>query len=210
MRRIEHDQGSPEWLEWRKGGLGGSDAAIILGVAPKYWANSTRAELLEYKSRHCGKGHERKTDTNKSEAMMRGTRLEPVARQLYREKTGNCVEPACVIHEEHAWLRASCDGLNKEGDLVLEVKCVNHNDHESAVEGRVPAHYWPQVQHLLMVTQAPRLHYWSYSEHKRFAQPQRVALVSVKPSREYLDYLFKAEETFWIDLQALIRKKKEK
>lgn len=208
MIRVDYDQGSEIWKEWRAGGLGGSDAACIVGVAPAYWENSTRQALLEYKAKHRG-GFERVSDKNKSHAMMRGTMMEPIARQAYRERTGNNVEPACVISSDYPFIRASCDGLNKEGDLVLEIKCVRFDNHEIALDGRIPNEYWPQVQHLLLATGAPRLHYFSYSTHKKFKSEDLQALVSVKPSPDYQKYLLAEEIRFWEDLQALIAKRKK-
>lgn len=212
MRRISHEQGSPEWLIWRSQGLGGSDAASILNVAPAYWQNANRAALLAYKAAHAGngKGFERKTDKNKSAAMMRGTLMEPIARQAYRDRTGNKTEPGCGIHDTYDFLRASFDGINQEGDLVLEIKCVNQDDHGTALGGMVPAHYWPQVQHLLLVSGAPRLHYWSFSKAKRFAQKDLQALVPVKPSPEYQKYLLEEETKFWEELQAILALRKKK
>lgn len=210
MRRVDFQQGSPEWLLWRQGGLGGSDAASILNVAPVYWQNANRAALLAYKASHHGRGYERKTDKNKSAAMMRGTLMEPIARQAYRERTGNDVEPDCGIHDVHDFLRASFDGLNKAGDLVVEIKCVNSDDHAQALAGLVPSHYWPQVQHLLLVSGAPRLHYWSYSKAKRFAEKDLQALVPVRPSPEYQKYLLEEEVKFWNELQAILAQRKKK
>lgn len=208
MRRVDFEQGSDLWLEWRQGGIGGSDAASILNVAPAYWQNANRAALLAYKAQHIGRGHERKTDKNKTAAMMRGTLLEPASRQAYRERTGNHVEPACVMHDSIEWLRASCDGLNKDGSLVVEIKNCNHNDHEVALGGMVPTHYYPQCIHLLLVTGAPILHYWSCSAHKRFRPQDLQALVPVKPSKDYMEYLLKEETLFWNELQELIKQRK--
>lgn len=210
MIRVNYDQGSETWLKWRQGGLGGSDAASILNVAPAYWQNANRAALLAYKIVHHGKAIPRTTNKNKSFAMMRGTLMEPEARMAYREKTGHNVEPACGIHEKYDFLRASFDGLNKDGSLAIEIKCINQDDHEVALGGLVPSHYWPQVQHLLLVSGAPRLHYFSYSKARRFAQKDLQVLVPVIPSRAYQELLLAEEVKFWDELMAAVAQRKKK
>ncbi len=34
MKIIDLEQGTPEWLEWRKNGIGSSDIATIMGANP--------------------------------------------------------------------------------------------------------------------------------------------------------------------------------
>lgn len=31
---VELSQGTPEWHEWRKNGIGGSDATVVEGISP--------------------------------------------------------------------------------------------------------------------------------------------------------------------------------
>jgi predicted phage-related endonuclease len=129
--------------------------------------------------------------------MRRGLRLEPVARRLYEQRTGHLMEPCCVEHDRHGWLRASLDGLDLAGELVLEVKAPHAGDHRLALAGRVPGHYWPQVQHQLAVTGCPLLHYLSYSENRAFSVGERLALVEVRPDPDYRARLLWAEWCFW-------------
>jgi putative phage-type endonuclease len=131
--------------------------------------------------------------------MLRGTRMEPEARQAYIDLTGIEVTPACVIHETYPWMRASLDGLSRDEKTAVEIKCVNKDDHRSAVEGLVPTKYWPQVQHQLLVTGLPRLHYWSFSTSTTFISENRKALVVVKADADYMSYLLEGEQKFWDD-----------
>ena len=86
-RRFE--QGTTAWKQWRKLGIGASDAPVIMGESP--W--SSRYELWEQKT---GRGEERAANFY----MRRGTRLEHVARRLYIEKKSVHLEPVCMEHSE--------------------------------------------------------------------------------------------------------------
>jgi putative phage-type endonuclease len=135
------EQGCPAWQAWRRGGIGSGDAGAVMGVSPwqtsrQLWEVLTGRALLP----------------KPTYAMRRGLRLEPVARRLYERRTGRLMEPCCVLHERYDWLRASLDGLDLEGELVLEVKAPDATAHRLALSGEVPAHYRPQVQHQLLVT----------------------------------------------------------
>jgi putative phage-type endonuclease len=130
-------------------------------------------------------------------AMRRGLRLEPVARRAYERRTGVPMEPCCALHDHHDWLRASLDGLDLSGQLVLEVKVPDAAAHRLALAGRVPGRYWPQVQHQLLVTGAARLHYASYSEARAFGAGGRLAVVEVGPDAAYQARLLYAEWCFW-------------
>ena len=44
-RLINLEQGTYEWLEWRMGGLGASDAPVVMGVSP-YSTSRTLWERL--------------------------------------------------------------------------------------------------------------------------------------------------------------------
>jgi putative phage-type endonuclease len=190
VKIVTLPQEGPEWHRWRSGGLGGSDAPIIAGDVG--W--TTPEELLRAKL--AGETAE------ETEAMRRGKRLEPLARQLYELLAGRKMTPCCVVHDDYPWLRASLDGLSDDWQLVLEIKCPRSDGpHRTALAGAVPAYYRAQLQHQLLVTGAPLLHYWSYTDSVTFAPDDRVALVEVLPDREYQEWLFKKEQEF---MQSLI------
>jgi putative phage-type endonuclease len=181
MKIIELEQGSEEWRQWRKDGIGASEAPVIMGVSP--W--DTPFRLWEKRT---GKAKAQEANS----AMKRGTELEPVARALYIELTKNDIKPVCVEHEAFRWLRASLDGYNAEKGLIVEIKCPGKADHDLALGGLVPAKYAHQLQHQLMATNAQLLHYVSYSP-----QTGSMALVEVKPDEAIQKALFKAETEFW-------------
>lgn len=179
MVRISFAQSGSEWLRWRRSGIGGSDAPVIMGVSP--WM--TPVELWRAKL-----GMEPEVELN--DAMRRGLEMEPVARAFYEAHTGMVVQPAFLIHPEHEWLHGSLDGLSFDGDLAIEIKCPGRSVHEEAREGHVPGRYWPQIQHYLMLSGASVLHYWSFDGAEG-------ALIPVEPDKAYHEELFEKERAFW-------------
>ncbi len=101
------------------------------------------------------------------------------------------MEPLCLVHDRFEWMRASLDGLSFDGSTVLEIKCpLSVRDLNAAQQGRVPSHYYGQLQHQLEVTGAAEAHYWSFDG--------RVGrLVRIRPDRDYLKRLVDEEGEFW-------------
>jgi predicted phage-related endonuclease len=121
--------------------------------------------------------------------------MEAEARAEYTRQTGIAMTPVCVQHERYPWLRASLDGWNADRKIPLEVKCPGRKDHLVALGGRIPDKYFPQIQHILMVTGAKELHYFSYDG-------QNGMIVIVEADADYQQRLFEAELTFWNSVQS--------
>ena len=203
MRYLTLDQGSEDWLLWRTKGLGASDAPIIMGVSP--WTNPK--ELLEQKVARWFHA-DRRSNKNKSAKMMRGIMMEPEAREAYCQLSGNKVEPMCGIHDCLDWMRASYDGGDVEKKILLEVKCINADDHQTAVGGLVPVKYWPQVQHQLIVAGPGwTLDYFSYSTSTRFKGADRTVTVPVRLHEPYAFELLDREQKFWCKVLERVRAK---
>lgn len=179
MPRLESlRQNSDDWRDWRRGGLGSSDAPVVVGdsrwMTPRtLWAIKT---------------HRSEEPERDSPATRWGRRLEAAARVA---ETAEIMEPHCLSHDHLSWMRASLDGLNFDASLVLEIKCpLSRRDHALALQGQVPRHYYAQLQHQLEVSHARELHYWSFDG-------RRGALVRVMPDQGYIDRLVQAEVEFW-------------
>jgi putative phage-type endonuclease len=177
--RRELQQGSTAWLAWRRGGVGASDAPAVMGVSP--WMDLETLWLDKTGRRPGGFSNH---------AMRRGQRLEPEARALYIRTTRVRVEPVCLEHDAHPWMRGSLDGISADGSVVLEVKCPGAADHGVALRGGVPEKYVPQLQHLLAVSGAGVCHYWSYRDDAG-------TLIEVAPDRGYIQRLVERERDFW-------------
>ena len=181
MPRIERlHQNTPDWHRWRLEGIGASDAPVIMGEG----IFKTPKQLWSIKTK-------RATEQAAGWAARRGRELERSARRAYERQFETQMEPLCLVHESLDWMRASLDGLSFDGSIVLEIKCpLNLRDRNAAAQGRVPTHYYGQLQHQLEVSGAEQAHYWSFDGRAG-------CLVKIRPDREYLKRLVDAEGEFW-------------
>jgi putative phage-type endonuclease len=177
--KLDFDQSTDEWLSWRRGGIGASDAPVVMGLSP--WQKD--GELLLLKTGQ-------QTERPANDAMQRGKRLEPMARLAYVKHTGIDVAPVCVQSRAHSWMRASLDGLSADGRHVLEIKCPGEKDHRLAASGSVPEKYFPQLQHILAVTGLGEIYYWSF----RF---DHTVLLKVDRDEAFIADLVEKEAAFW-------------
>lgn len=173
------EQGSEDWLKWRQGGIGSSDAPVIMQVSPY----KTPFQLWEEKTSGLSSGA-------MNWAMSRGHDLEPIARANYEINQGVEMPAMLMEHSEHKFLRASLDGCNEEKQIILEIKCASKEDHATAQRGSVPEKYFPQLQHQLLVTGYKTVHYFSFDGVAG-------VLVEIKRDEEYLKKLLEEELKFW-------------
>lgn len=176
------EQQGDSWHDWRKKGLGASDAPIVMGVSP--WR--TPYQLWELKT-----GRVQPNAGNY--ATNRGHALEPIARAECELETGLDFPARLVEHPAFPFLRASLDGWNEETRTVLEIKCPGAPDHGTALAGSIPDKYYPQIQHQLFVTGAAEALYFSY--HPEFEI--KTASVRVRADVEYQKILFDKMLKFW-------------
>ncbi|MFZ2644318.1 MAG: YqaJ viral recombinase family protein [Verrucomicrobiia bacterium] len=181
---VELKQGTREWLEWRHGGLGASDAPVVMGENP--W--KTADELLREKRGPA-------TESVQNAAMSRGTLLEPEARKCYMLRSGRGVQPACLQSNQYEWLRASVDGITSDGDAVVEIKCGESVYRKTSQSGRVPDYYYGQLQHILAVTGLESIDFWCYLP----TYPE--LLLPVVRDDSYINRLLNAEFKFWKGVQ---------
>lgn len=189
MKLIHHVQGSSDWLRWRQGGLGGSDAPAIIGVSPYTSKESLwkkRTGILQEESNF---------------AMRRGTMLEPVARMLYTQLTGTIISPVCGEDETQSWWRGSFDGITFGEELIVEIKCPNVIVHGLAMAGKIPHYYFVQCQHLLALSGAQLCHFASYNVAKETPGDARLVIVEVKRDIAWMDWILAKEAEFWTNLR---------
>lgn len=142
-----------EWLEERKKGIGGSDAAIIVGKNPY----KTTIDLWEEKL-----GIKEAEDISDKPYVQYGTNAEEYLRELFKldfpKYQVTHEEYSIIRHPEYPFLFASLDGqlVNKEtGELgILEIKTseiLKSMQKEKWKDG-IPDNYYCQVLHYLYVT----------------------------------------------------------
>jgi putative phage-type endonuclease len=168
-----------QWHQWRRAGIGSSDAAVVMGVSP--WR--TPYQVWQEKVF----GNSAQPDNF---SMARGRDLEPVARTWFEKAMNVSVFPKNKIHKDRNFIRASLDGLDMEEKVLVEIKCPNKEDHSVAVNGMIPPKYVPQVQHQLLVTGLDGMYYCSFDG-------QEGAIVEVSRDNAYIEAMLAEEQKFW-------------
>ncbi len=153
--RHELEQGTEEWLNFRKSHCMASEAPAVLEENP--WFPMTQLQLWELKTGL------KVVEVN--EAMRRGSELEPRARKALEQAKGKKFPPCVVTREiDGIPLGASLDGFNK---VVLEIKIPKLGEKSQLwlrlMDGlSLPMQYQIQCQQQLLVTEAKELWFWVY------------------------------------------------
>ncbi len=147
---VSMDQGSPSWHAWRNDGIGASEARYLIS-----WNNS---EI----SNHLIKLKTTPQKPFRGNALTRqGNALEPIARSAYEARMGATFSPACIVHREQPWLRASLDGLSICQTRAVEIKC-GAATMERAVAGEISSDYRLQLQYVMAITGFESVDFWCY------------------------------------------------
>lgn len=144
--------GEVTWQEWRRRGIGGSDAAAAVGRSP-YKSN---LELFEEKT-----GLRQPVDISGKECVCYGRRAEAPLRELF------ALDYPQYRVEHHDWrilqnIRYPFQQASLDGELtdetgrkgILEIKTANlqRPAQREEWEGRIPDHYYIQVLHYFLVS----------------------------------------------------------
>lgn len=136
-----------QWLEERKKGIGGSDAAAVLGLSK--W--KTPYQLWLEKT-----GQDDESFDIDSDPMFWGRLLEPVIRQHYSNLTGLSVIvlDSMMWSEEYPFIFADFDGLAVEdSSKILEIKTARSSAGWGELgTDEIPDEYLLQCQHYLIVS----------------------------------------------------------
>lgn len=173
-----------EWLEYRKMGIGGSDAGAICGLNPYVSAMQVYYDKISEVS-----------EKEDKEAMRQGRDLEQYVAERFMEATGLKVRRAnaIFINEENPFMLANIDRMVVGEKAGLECKTVNAYNSDKWKDGAVPEHYQIQCHHYMMVTGAK---HWYIA-----AVILGVGFVYHKIERdeELIAYLSHMETKFWTE-----------
>ena len=138
------DMPRDKWLELRRQGIGGSDAAAIMGLNPwktpmDIWLEKT-GEFLD-------------DEEPENEKMYWGNMLEDIVAREFMTRTGLKVRRrnAVLAHKQYPFMIANVDRLVVGQKAGLECKNIGHYSAEHWEVG-VPEYYQTQVQHYMAVT----------------------------------------------------------
>ena len=134
-----------DWLEYRRQGIGGSDASVVCGISRykspvELWMEKTGQ--LPYQEA--------------GEAAYWGTQLEALVRDEFTKRTGIEVRlvKQLLQSEEHPFMMANLDGVCEHpdyGPVVFEAKTASAYK-AGEWDDAIPDEYMCQVQHYMAVT----------------------------------------------------------
>ena len=187
MKKLVSTLGLPreEWLAYRKQGIGGSDAAAVVGLNPysspmKVYYDKTNAMV---------------TSDVDNEAMRQGRDLEEYVAKRFTEETGWKVRRANAIYydEKRPYMIADVDRLLVGGHAGLECKTVSPYSESKWDNGAIPVHYQLQCYHYMSVFDLQEWYIAALIFGRKFMIRKLVWNDSV------IDTLRKMEEHFWLN-----------
>lgn len=137
---ADHD----EWLALRKGYIGGSDAAAVMGLNPYASPYSLWAEKT---GRTEGFAGNLTTEV--------GSYLEEFVARLFERETGKKVRRynKMIVNDEYPWACADVDRVVVGEDAILEIKTTNSlGKIKKLKKGEIPEQFYCQMTHYLAVT----------------------------------------------------------
>lgn len=179
------EQGTDEWLEWRRGVIGASEAAIIMG--DNRWIG--RRQLLDEK-----RGLIEPFRGN--DVTREGNLNEPHARAALARKFKQKLSPTIVQDFHEPFLAASLDAINSTRDQIYEIKCGARTYETVEISRKVPSYYVAQMQHMLMVTQMESLIFAAFRPN------EKLITFEVFRNDSYISELRRKEKEFIKELEA--------
>lgn len=178
-----------QWLEKRAGGIGGSDAAAVLGLNPWKSAYTLWAEKS---------GLVLEPNLDEIEHIEWGKVLEePIAKRYVRETSRTLIDHgryAIQIHDLHPFMHCTIDReimpINGNGPGDLSVK--NAGEFQRCHwEEEPPLHYQAQLQHELAVTGM------QWGSFAALIGGNKFRWMDMPRNDKFLRFLIEKEEEFW-------------
>ena len=180
---VEEMKDREAWLALRNSGLGGSDAAVILGVNP--W--KSRLALWAEKT-----GQKKPEDLSNNQRVYWGQKNEGNIADLFCEVTGKQVRRRGMMRScEHKWMLASVDREVVGEKAGLEIKTAGVDQAKLWKEDEVPDSYYIQCQWYMAVTGYDK---WYIAV---LIGGNEAVWKVIDRNQEQIDLLIKAGEEFW-------------
>ncbi len=178
-----HDlqQGSTEWLDFRKNKISASKIGIIMGLSP--W----KSPFMQW-SEDVGLSEPEEPTA----AMKRGSLMEADALREYCLMKGVEMKSAVVTHSDFPRFMASLDGISYDSKHIVELKCPGQKGHEEAISGDVKPLYVAQMGWQMFCTGLSKCDYFSYSGEQgyiiEFLRDDDLINEMIVAANEYLNY----------------------
>ena len=171
-----------EWLRYRKGGIGGSDAGAVCGLNPY----RTAMEVYYDKTSD-------EIEDMDNEAMRQGREFEEYVARRFMEATGKKVRRANALYydERYPFMYADVDRLVVGENAGLECKTASPYMADQWKDGKIPLSYQIQCYHYMSVFQADAWYIavLIYGKEFQFHRIERDEAV--------ISDLMRIEENFW-------------
>lgn len=175
-----------EWLKGRK--IGSSDAIVIMGCAPREWEINTPFKLWQQKINE--------TESKINAAMQTGLDHEENVIQWAEDYLGILLKrQESVFHKDNGFMSATLDAISYDGRVIVEAK-VSGSTYMQISAGKVPAAYYPQVQHQLEVSGAEKAYLVGYIPNHDGEEPL-AACIEVPKDEKYIANMIEKEKAFW-------------
>lgn len=176
------------WLEARRGSIGGSDAASVLGLNPQkapfaLWAEKTGAVDPQ--------------DISDKEAVRLGTYLEDYVAQRFAEEAGKRVrkENAILRNMDYPWAHANVDRMVIGEKAGLECKTTSELNMKRFRSGEYPATYYCQCMHYMAVTGFQKWYLAVLVGNREFLWYE------ILRNEDEISALMDAERNFWMAVE---------
>ena len=172
-----------KWLEARREGIGGSDASIIVGL--NRWKSPFQLWLEKT-------GKAEAEDLSGNEYVYWGKVLEEAVANRFCELTGKKVQRRGLLQmDDYPYIRASVDRMVVGENAGLECKTCNGFSAKEWEDDEVPAAYYVQCQHYMMVTGCERWYIAVLIGGNHFVWKE------IPRNDDEIDILLQAEIDFW-------------
>lgn len=185
------EQNSNQWLEWRKKGIGSSDAPIIMDES-EYM---TRHQLWQQKLGL----FEQPDEDNFIQAL--GHKFEKVARARMEIELGMSLPAEVAERKDMPFFRSSFDGINTKEKVFVEIKYVGKEKFDNVKQGQLPPPHFTQMQHQFFVAGNFTAYYVCYTLTKNRQDIDEFQFIPVKPDEKYILHYVERALEFWHQVQ---------
>ncbi|BEK33594.1 hypothetical protein CW576_09340 [Campylobacter jejuni] len=137
---INLEQGSPEWLNFRKGKIGASMVASCVGIKGAFHSKEQARDIILGLK-----------EVYQNEAMKKGSNYEPLIRARVEFLHSVSITPIVLQSLENEMFIASLDGIDENG-LIYEFK-YSQDEYDFVKKNKKPSDkYYAQVQFALYIS----------------------------------------------------------
>ncbi|EAI9048736.1 hypothetical protein C0T05_07190 [Campylobacter coli] len=177
---IDLEQGSVEWLNFRKGKITASIAASCIGEKGSFLSKEKAKELIQGVY-----------EPYVSEAMKKGREYEELIRAKMEFIIGKDITPIVIQSLENELFMASLDGIDNEKTIYEFKYSTNNKEYEQVLKFKKPSSkYYAQIQFQLFVGGFEKCVFAVLNEN------DDLTYCMVKSDKEYQDFMLRKIDEF--------------